>query len=42
MRDLIKLFAAGTILTAYALVVPSLADAGLGPHPAAARIVQVF
>ena len=30
MRDLIKIFAAGTILTAYALVVPGLAESGLG------------
>ncbi|MEA1831229.1 hypothetical protein U8607_03950 [Methylobacterium durans] len=40
MRDLIKLFAAGTILTAYALVVPSLAETGLGERPV--RIASTF
>ncbi|WP_336487967.1 hypothetical protein [Methylobacterium nigriterrae] len=44
MRDIIKIFAAGTILTGYALLVPGLIDREDGPAPRAAvmRVASLF
>ena len=44
MRDIIKIFAAGTILTTYALLVPGLMDLPAKPDPqrAAMRVAGVL
>jgi hypothetical protein len=44
MRDIIKIFAAGTILTGYALLVPGLIDLPGKPDPqrAMVRMAGVF